>query len=554
MSDPVITVSILSWLLENRLIRTLQSIPKTTSMPLNLCLHVQGSEQISDKLKQEILDATSKFHIRDVFFTIHNNGAAVPRANLMTRSAITPYVFITDNDMDFQPGSIDALYEFLQDNPSYGMVDLVHNYLRWHRTVDGTKVNCFPVNFDGPKVVDVDLIGAASIMMRKEVSLLPNLIDRRYHLGTWDFDMCLNVKKAGWKIATIQDKSLIAVNDKTHRTPTYKKRKVYHPIRHKGLKIFEQKWGFSSEFYPRTPKVVKPIPSDTSIITRAIFTSVSEEVVIGSLTQKRLKMMQEHLINSLLSQTDQDFILHIITGPQHNEATKAIEALDYGSLNKQFIYTETDLSQWKVSAEKYNNWGRELDPGCPEDLAKRAIFPYTTIMARIDIDDWVTPGWVSSMKYLTANLNKESFLINYQVIGQGFDGRNYKFFAPHVKHRTSPFIAVVQKGDKKISPYEDTHLRMGKLFNTVITIPPAYCFMVVHGENRSNRIYSQDQYLEDIAIGKHTGDQPNLNPNPKPGRSENHWKTRIIRGQERLKIKQSMGAPKCPETNSFAIS
>jgi len=71
-----ITVSILSWLLEDRLIKTLIQIPRTTELPLNLCLHIQSCEQISANKRQEILDATSGFTHRDIFFTKGNKGAA----------------------------------------------------------------------------------------------------------------------------------------------------------------------------------------------------------------------------------------------------------------------------------------------------------------------------------------------------------------------------------------------------------------------------------------------------------------------------------------------
>ena len=57
MTNPIITVAIVSWLLEERLIKTLQSIPKTTTLPLNLCLHVQGEEQISESTKSRIIEA-----------------------------------------------------------------------------------------------------------------------------------------------------------------------------------------------------------------------------------------------------------------------------------------------------------------------------------------------------------------------------------------------------------------------------------------------------------------------------------------------------------------
>lgn len=500
MAKAQITVSILSWLLEERLIQTLIQIPRTTSMPLNLCLHVQGEEQISPATRQKILDATSGFMIRDIFFTKGNQGAAKPRAELLKRSAVTPFIFMTDNDMIFQPGSLDRLFNFLTNskNSSYGMVDLVHNFLKWHRTVDGTTVNCIPLDFETQDIVDVDLIGAASIMMRKEVALLPNLIDTNYHIGTWDFDMCLNVKQAGWKIATIVDEELIAINDKTYRNPRYMAGKVYNRIRLEGTKLFEQKWGFSSEYYPNSPKVVKQVQTDTIIISRAIYTKLGTDLDIGILDEERLDMMQRYFINSLKNQTDQDFTLYIIVGAKGNETVERIESLDYGDLNIKFIYTDGNLSTWKKSSKKSKNWGREIDEGCPEDIAKNCGHPTATIMARLDIDDWVTPGWITHMKTLARNIDETHFLINYQVIGQAPDGRLYRFFAPHNPGRTSPFIALVQKTEPKISPYEDVHLNMGKKFSSVYTVGPSYAFMVVHGRNRSNRIYELDSYIGDF--------------------------------------------------------
>jgi len=57
---------------------------------------------------------------------------------------------------------------------------------------------------------------------------------------------------------------------------------------------------------------------------------------------------------------------------------------------------------------------------------------------------------------------------------------------------------LVQKEEPRISPYEDVHLNMGKLFAYVYNIQPSYVFMVVHEGNRSNRVYKLDRYFEDI--------------------------------------------------------
>jgi hypothetical protein len=217
---------------------------------------------------------------------------------------------------------------------------------------------------------------------------------------------------------------------------------------------------------------------------------------IGVLTEDRLQLMQRYFINSLRNQTDKDFTLYIAVGAPDNETTNKIKSLNYGKLNVEFIYIKDDLTKWEKTVKESKNWGREIDKGCPEDLIKTKGHPMTTIMARLDIDDWVTPGWISHMKHMAETKPESRFLINYQVIGQAIDGRLYDFFAPHNRGRTSPFIVLIQKSHPLISPYEDVHLKMGTKFSTVYTIPPSYAFMVIHKENRSNRIYAGDKYID----------------------------------------------------------
>ena len=216
---------------------------------------------------------------------------------------------------------------------------------------------------------------------------------------------------------------------------------------------------------------------------------------LGILTENRLSIMQRYFINSLKNQTDKDFAICLIVGPENNETTKRIKMLDWEGLNINFIHSNEDLSVWKKAAAKSNNFGREIDDGCPEYIAKNSGHPKTSIMARLDTDDWVAPGWIAHMKHMAKTYPETHFLINYQVIGQAKNGRLYNFNQVHTRGRTSPFIALIQKSDPRISPYEDLHLRMGKKFSKVYTIPPAYVFMVVHGENRSNRFYRGDTYV-----------------------------------------------------------
>ena len=529
---PQITVSILSWLLEDRLIKTLHDLPRSTSIPLNLCLHVQGSEQISREKQLEIRNAASNFIHKDIYFTSGNKGAAVPRANLLARSTNTPFIFVTDNDMEFQEGSIDVLYNFLTnlENSSYGIVNLVDNTLNWHRRVDSLhkRITYFPVSLNPPRVVNIDLCGASCSLIRSEIVKESNIIDLNYHIGTWDIDLCMNVRKLGWKLATICDKKYLAHNDTSYRTAEYNKIKSLTPIRKKGINRFWRKWGITPEIEHQVARLSTSDPADTAIITRAIYNTLGNHRGIGILTKTRIKSMQNFFINSLKAQTDKDFTLHIFTGPENNEATKVIKSLDWSGLNTNFIHINESMLNWQESSNKSGNWGREKDSGCPEDIIRKVGHPLHTIMARLDNDDWVAPGWVTHMKHMSNIIDEAHFLINYQVIGQAPDGRLYNFFMKHGPLHTSPFLAVVQKDSPRISPYADIHLSMGKLFDSVYTIQPSYVFMVIGNDNRSNRVYRQDRYFEDIAIEKL---KSQLESKLRPKIQRTGWQARIAQAQ-----------------------
>jgi len=247
LGEPQITVSILSWMLEDRLIKTLRGIPASTKMPLNLCCHVQGEELLCDAKKYEILDAASGFVNKDIYFTKGNAGTTAPRLDLMGRSAITPFILITDNDIDFKPDSIDRLYEFMLDkaNYEYAFAILAHNQQRYYLTRDQNgNCNYIPIELNRPRVVDTDITGAASMLLRSEIALIPNILDTRYHIGAWDWDFCANLRSMDWKIATIIDERYMVRNDRSYQTREYRSVK-YGTVRfHENRDLFKRKWGF----------------------------------------------------------------------------------------------------------------------------------------------------------------------------------------------------------------------------------------------------------------------------------------------------------------------
>lgn len=280
------------------------------------------------------------------------------------------------------------------------------------------------------------------------------------------------------------------------------------------------------------------------IVSRAIYNAMGDERGLGILSEYRLTLMQRYFINSLRNQTDSDFTIYLIVGPENSETVNKIESLDWSNLNVNFMYSEESLADWKFSVEGSRNFGREADIGCPEDVVRKSDHPKTSIMARLDTDDWVAPGWIAHMKHMAATKPESHFLINYQVVGQGPDGRLYHFFNSYNQARTSPFIVLVQKESPRISPYEDTHLKMGQKFATVYNIPPSYVFMVIHRGNRRNRVYQLDRYFEDVEPWMERTKTVPVRQEKTIGKSAqgSDWRSRMLSNQDCFLNKQTIGA------------
>jgi len=262
----------------------------------------------------------------------------------------------------------------------------------------------------------------------------------------------------------------------------------------------------------------------TIIISRAIYDTIGDSKGVGILTKHRLEIMQRYFINSLKNQTDKDFILYIFTGKEDNEATLKIKSLDWGDLDVRFIYTNDDIDVWRTSVKKSRNSGVERELGCPEDIVRKYGHPLTNIMIRLDTDDWVVPGWIAHIKYMANTIPETHFALNYQIISQSQSGLLYNFNIPHNVNRISPFLALVQKSHPRISPYAKIHLKMGEFFSSVYTISPSYVYMVVHGENRSNKIYPLDKHI------KYVRESGQLDCSIIKQSQGTDWRSRIVNG------------------------
>ena len=208
---------------------------------------------------------------------------------------------------------------------------------------------------------------------------------------------------------------------------------------------------------------------------------------MGKLSEDRLKLTQRYFISSLKNQTDPDFKLFMFVGDENNETSKRIKGLDWGDLDVEFIHIPggIPIKDFNVGRQR---WTPEGFDRSPEGLIRSHGHPMSSIMMRVDSDDWFVPGLIAHIKRTAEEIKDSDFIINYRITIQDKFGLLYKFHSPHTRDRTSAYIVLVQRGEQKKSPYETNHTKMGRRFPAVYSVPPGYIFVVIHAENRINKL------------------------------------------------------------------
>ena len=494
---------------EDYTISCLESINKHTKPGSYRVIWVDNGSKNSnliDKVISNMEHTSIKLPTNEGFVGAVNAGLKISNA---------PTVCLLNNDTEVSPRWLEKLISALYADEKMGIIgtltgppakkqkyDSHHNisYQQRFREVpvfpEFTNFTDFNLKIEKqlPGVTGkVDFVAFLCACIKREVIDKVGHLDPNFAMGMWDdADYNRSAQKLGYKTELLLDTCIYHKGRATFSLVEREENLDIPALLKKNRAYLDKKWrGINIK-----PTIVpESIPI---IISRAVYYAMGDKKELGILTENRLDLMQRYFINSLQNQTDSGFVIYLVVGPENNETTTKIKSLNWYNLGINFIHSNGDLLEWKNSAEKSRNFGREIDQGCPEDLVRRADIPKTSIMARLDTDDWVTPGWIAHMKHMAATKPESHFLINYQVIGQALDGRLYEFFAPHSRERVSPFMSIVQKAEPRISPYEEAHFRMGKKFTTIYTIPPSYAFMVIHKGNRSNRFYKLDKFYEDI--------------------------------------------------------
>lgn len=239
---PILSVAMLSLYRVDKLLSMMNHWGDNRYIKSNLALNIQGCENIDKRSIKVIKKYLKKyFNESKVFYNEGNFGTGVPRYDMVHKALDfnTPYIMTTDDDMFFPPGSIEAQISILEDNPEIGAVDI------WcHPNLNAWDMGENSMRFRQPisPFGYVDAMGSATMIMRREVFKTSDL-DPEYFIGWGDIDFCMQMRKAGWKLAILALEGYKAINSNLDNPKEYKSIRYneQHAI-NSGNRFFK-KWG-----------------------------------------------------------------------------------------------------------------------------------------------------------------------------------------------------------------------------------------------------------------------------------------------------------------------
>lgn len=214
-SQPSVSVIIVSYNTRALLARCLASIAAEPRPPDEVIVVDNASADGSaDMARAEFSDAR-------VIANSENRGFAAA-ANQGLRAANGDYLCLLNPDTQLFPGALDALADFLQEQPTVGLVGptLLHSdgtyqhaafrfptlamafldFFPLHHRVSHSRLNGrYPfAQYERPFAMDHPL--GACMMARRAVCAEVGLLDERFFMYCEEIDWCRRIKQAGWEI------------------------------------------------------------------------------------------------------------------------------------------------------------------------------------------------------------------------------------------------------------------------------------------------------------------------------------------------------------------
>lgn len=163
------------------------------------------------------------------------------------------YIFITNDDVQFEPNGISELVSFLKVHPETGIIGgKIRSWSTPRKSSSsGYMFNRWTGDTYVPsektdKVYEPDWIQGCALLIRRSVIDQIGLFDEHYPYFFEDLDLCVRAKRAGWKIlylpvpAIWHGGSITANRNKTLKYTNWYKSKIFFIL--KQLPLFNSIW------------------------------------------------------------------------------------------------------------------------------------------------------------------------------------------------------------------------------------------------------------------------------------------------------------------------
>lgn len=215
-----LTISIVSFNSDGYLLDCLDSIRKISDEA-----HVKV--WIVDNNSNDGSIKSAKENFPDYQYVINPNNLGFSKAqNIALKKTNTEYVLILNPDSKLIPGVIKHMLEFMDKNPDVGvsscMVEKEDGLIDWasHRGfptpwtsfkyyILGDDTLYHLKGSDMSKPHEVDSISGAFFLTRKSVLDKVGLFDENFFMYGEDLDLCLRIKKAGYKVMFVPDVKIV---------------------------------------------------------------------------------------------------------------------------------------------------------------------------------------------------------------------------------------------------------------------------------------------------------------------------------------------------------
>lgn len=238
-----VTVAMINYMREERLIKTLEYLLESSECKLDLVLQCQGLENIDVDTKLRIEDVCKKFNSYELNFTYGNIGTAIPRFNTTTRAfnKNSNYILILDSDMDIPKWTIERLVGEHKKRSKYGVISCwcTPSYAKWEIKNDKLISSNVTKGFH-----ETAILGTGCAMVKRDV--LKNCwFNTDLTIGFVDFHWCAEVRNNGWLLGILAEENHKLNNDKSYNTEVYKKERFPWDEIERSRKIFFEKWGLT---------------------------------------------------------------------------------------------------------------------------------------------------------------------------------------------------------------------------------------------------------------------------------------------------------------------